>query len=77
MTLPLRDDFKWDQVALNLLPPLAAMLLDYSVLDILWAACREMEDGKRKRPRPARSVKGGCYRGGAACLIPSCNSHVP
>lgn len=76
MTLPLRDD-KVGQGALNLLHPLAAMLLDSSVLGILWAACREMGDGKRTWLRPARSVKGECYRGGAACLILPCNSHVP
>lgn len=46
MTLPLRDDLKWDQVALNLLCPPAAVLLDSSVLGIPWAARREMGDGK-------------------------------
>lgn len=77
MTLPLGDDFKWDHSALSLLHPLAAMLLDRSVLRILWAACREMGDGKRTQVKPARSVRDGCCRGEAACLIPPRNSHMP
>lgn len=64
MILLLRDDLKWDQGALNCLCPLAAMPLDYSVLGILWAACREMGDAKRTQLRPVRSVRGGCCGGG-------------
>lgn len=77
MTLPLRDDLKWDQGALNLGHPLAAVPLDDSVLGILCAVRRDMGDGERTRLRPVRSVRGGPYRGGVACLIPPCNSHVP
>lgn len=77
MTLPLRDDFKWDHGALSLSRPLAAMLLDCSVLRVLWAACREMGNGKRTQVKPARSVRGGCCRGAPVCLIPPCNSHMP
>lgn len=31
---------------------------------------------EKTRLRPARSVKGRCYKGEAACLIPSCTFHV-